>query len=55
MLLDGFSGYMFYDALARFFHVSIGQVYWTMTAIIIACVVVIVFVYYFVLRWINKR
>ena len=55
MLLDGFSSYMFYDALARFFHVSIEQVYWTITATIIACVVVIALVYYFVLRWINKR
>lgn len=55
MLLDGFSSYMFYNALARFFHVSIEQVYWTMTAAIIACVVVIALVYYFVLRWVNKR
>ena len=55
MLLDGFSSYMFYNALAHFFHASIEQVYWTMTATIIACVVVIAFVYYFVLRWINKR
>ena len=58
MLLDGFSSYMFYNALAHFFHASIEQVYWTMTATMIACVVVIVlfyFVYYFVLRWINKR
>ena len=55
MLLDGFSSYMFYNALAHFFHASIEQVYWTMIATIIACVVVIAFVYYFVLRWINKR
>ena len=55
MLLDGFSSYMFYDALARFFHVSIEQVYWTITSTIIASVVVIALVYYFVLRWINKR
>ena len=55
MLLDGFSSYMFYNALAHFFHASIEQVYWTMTTTIIACVVVIAFVYYFVLRWINKR
>ena len=55
MLLDGFSSYMFYNALAHFFHVSIEQVYWTMTATSIACVVVIAFVYYLVLRWINKQ
>ena len=50
MLLDGFSSYMFYNALAHFFHVSIEQVYWTMTATIISCVVVIALVYYFVLK-----
>ena len=55
MLLDGFSSYMFYIVLAHFFHVSIEQVYWTMTATSIACVVVIALVYYFVLRWSNKR
>ncbi len=55
MVLDGFSSYMFYNALAHFFHASIEQVYWTITATIIAYVVVMALVFYFILRWFNKR
>lgn len=55
MVLDGFRSYMFYNALAHFFHASIEQVYWTITATIIAGFVVITLVYYFILMWNNKR
>ncbi len=55
MVLDGFSSYMFYNALAHFFHASIEQVYWTITATIIAGFVIIALVYYFILRWLSKR
>ena len=55
MLLDGFSTYMFYSALVHYLHVSVAQLYWSVTAGTVIVVVIVMIVYFFILMARSKR
>lgn len=55
MLLDGFSTYMFYSALAHYLHVSVAQLYWSTVAASVIVAVIVMIVYFFILMARSKR